>query len=119
MKTHTMSEVDVQQLVPLLMIRSMDESLRFYVDGLGFRMTKKWVNEGQLQWCWLEHGGAAIMLQQLTSDRHRQAVAEQLGAGVGLNFICRDALAFYHAVTERGIVTKRPFVGNGMWVTSL
>ena len=116
----TIAQVGVQQLVPLLMVKNMDASLRFYVEGLGFSMTKKWTPEGRIRWCWLEHGTAALMLQEFVSDSHHASpIPAQVGAGVGLNFICRDALAFYHAMRERGIATQRPFVGNQMWVTSL
>ena len=115
-----MSEIGVRQVVPLLMVKSMDASLRYYVDGLAFRMTNNWIVQGKVRWCWLEHGGAAVMLQEIATDgKHRQAVEGKVGVGVGLNFICEDALAFYREVTGRGIATKRPFVGNRMWVTSL
>jgi lactoylglutathione lyase len=43
----------------------------------------------------------------------------ELGVGVSVCFICEDALAFYREVTSRGVQASRPFVGNGMWVTSL
>jgi hypothetical protein len=33
--------------------------------------------------------------------------------------MCADALAIYHAVTARGVAAQRPFVGNGLWVTSV
>ena len=116
----TIAQVGVQQLVPLLMVKNMDASLRFYVEGLGFSMAKKWTPEGRIRWCWLELGTAALMLQEFVSDSHHASpIPAQVGAGVGLNFICRDALAFYHAMRERGIATQRPFVGNQMWVTSL
>lgn len=36
-----------------------------------------------------------------------------------LNFVCKDALAFYRAALARGVPAERPFVGNRMWVTSL
>ena len=42
-----------------------------------------------------------------------------MGVGVSICFICEDALAIYREVTSRGIQASRPFVGNGMWVTSL
>jgi lactoylglutathione lyase len=29
------------------------------VEGLGFEMIKKWIDEGKLRWCWLEIGHAA------------------------------------------------------------
>ncbi len=39
MPPSAMSQVGVEQLVPLLMVASMDASLHFYLDGLGFTMT--------------------------------------------------------------------------------
>jgi uncharacterized glyoxalase superfamily protein PhnB len=114
------SQVGVQQVVPLLAVRSMEASLRFYVDGLGFRMTNQWMHDGKLEWCWLQLGDGALMLQEVVpAEKYTRELEGRIGLGVSLNFICRDALAFYHAVKERGIATKRPFVGNRMWVTSL
>src|SRR5688500_12723775 len=60
---------NVRQAVPLFGVREMAASLRFYVDGLGFRMTHHWIDEGTLRWCWLELGGAAVMLQEYRPDR--------------------------------------------------
>lgn len=115
-----MSQVGVQQLVPLLMVKSMDASLQFYVDGLDFRMTNKWTPDGRIRWCCLEHGTAAVMLQEWApADERRIEFEGKVGAGVGFNFICQDALAFYHVVKGRGIAVHQPFVGNSMWVTSL
>ena len=59
------ADVGIKQLVPLLGVKSMEASLRFYLDGLGFTLTNKWTPEGAIRWCWLEHGGAAVMLQAL------------------------------------------------------
>lgn len=116
----SMSQVGVQQLVPLLMVKSMDASVRFYIDGLGFAMTNKWAPEGKVRWCWLEHGTAALMLQEVDSDdNHGGGLDGPVGTGVGLNFTCRDAVAFYHVVSDRGVAVNRPFVGNDMWVASL
>lgn len=112
------SDVGTRQCVALLGVRDMAASLRFYVDGLGFRMTETWEAEGTIRWCWLVHGAAALMLQEYTPAR-RPAPETTLGTGVSLNFICTDALAFYRAAVARGIQVARPFVGNRMWVASL
>ena len=115
-----MTEVGVQQLVPLVLVKSMDASLHFYIDGLGFTMTNKWVPDEKIRWCWLVLGGAAIMLQESGStDERRTELEGKVGLGVGFTFICRDALAFYHEVKDRGLTVQQPFVGNGMWVVSL
>src|SRR5687768_14014513 len=111
---------NVKQGVPFFMVADIDASVRYYVDGLGFEMTKKWTPDGKLRWCWLELGGAALMLQELVGEEHDAPAQEgKLGARVTICFICEDALAIYHDALARGIEASRPFVGNGMWVTSL
>jgi len=109
-------ESNVEQSVPFFMVSNIEASVRYYVDGLGFEMTKKWIDKGTLQWCWLQHGGAALMLQEYRKDVHQPGT---LGKGVSVCFICKDALAIYPDVTAKGIKAQTPFVGNNMWVTSL
>jgi lactoylglutathione lyase len=111
---------NVRQAVPFFGVKDIEASLRFYVDGLGFAMTKKWTPEGKIRWCWLEMGEAAIMLQEFGKEGpHPGAPDGTLGQGVSICFQCEDALAIYRSVTSRGITAKRPFVGNAMWVTSV
>jgi len=120
MKPEEEKEPNVKQAVPFFGVANMEESLRFYVDGLGFKMTRKWIDEGKLRWCWLEHGDAALMLQEFRKEGHDSWVPQgKVGEGVSICFICIDAIAIYRDITARGIRASRPFVGNGMWVTSL
>ncbi len=114
------TEHNVQQAVPFFFVNDIEASLRFYVDGLGFRKTIEWTPEGKLQWCWLEHGGAAVMLQEFwKSGHHTNVPTDRLGVGVSVCFMCKDALALYREFKSRGIDAKRPFVGNGLWVTDI
>ena len=120
MSSDPKTEPNVKQAVPFFAIANLEESLRFYVDGLGFEMTLRWIDEGKLRWCWLQLGGAALMLQEYRKEGHDSWVPEgKVGVGVTICFICNDALAIYREVTSRGIQASKPFVGNGMWVTSL
>ena len=113
-------EANVKQAVPFFAVSNIERSVRYYVDGLGFQMTKKWIDEGKLRWCSLQHGEAALMLQEFRKEGHDSWVPEgKLGEGVSICFICKDALAIYREVRSRGIQASKPFVGNGMWVTSL
>ncbi|MCZ7648182.1 MAG: VOC family protein [Planctomycetota bacterium] len=108
---------NVEQAVPFFRVASMEASVRFYVDGLGFEMTKKWIDKGVLRWCWLQHGGAALMLQEYLKEGHGAFTPQgKLGAGVSVCFICKDALAIYRDACARGLKPERPFVGNAMWV---
>jgi lactoylglutathione lyase len=116
----TKTEPNVKQAVPFFAVSSIEDSLRYYVDGLGFEMTKKWIDEGKLRWCWLQRGGAALMLQEFWREGHHAWVPEgKLGEGVTICFICEDALALYREIRQRGTQASRPFVGNAMWVTEL
>jgi lactoylglutathione lyase len=107
---------NVKQAVPFFMVSNIEASLRYYIDGLGFRMTNKWIDQGKLRWCWLQLGGASLMLQEYGKNK---VFTGKLGEGVSICFQCADALKIYREVTSRGIQAKRPFVGNAMWVTVL
>lgn len=107
---------NVRQAVPFFGVTDMAASLRFYVDGLGFEVRNRWEPEGRLRWCWLERGGAALMLQEYMPGRRPEGA---LGAGVSICFICDDAIAIYHEARSRGLEASRPFVGNAMWVAGL
>lgn len=114
---------NVKQAVPFFMVTDIEASLRFYVDGLGFTLTKSWRPEeagGRIQWCQLELGDAALMLQEYRRDGRPGGAPEgPLGQGVSICFLCADAIAIYHDVSARGVTAGRPFVGNGLWVTSV
>ena len=116
----TDDSANVQQVVPLFWVRDIQKSLRFYIDALGFKKKNEWIDDGRLRWCWLELGGAAVMLQEFWREgQHRNLPDGSVGVGVNVNFICKDALAIYHDIRKRGAEAKRPFVGNGMWVTEV
>ena len=92
------------QTVPFFAVSDMENSISFYVDKLGFEITQKWINDEKLRWCWLQRGGGGLMLQEFRTEGHDAWVPEcKVGEGVSVNFICQDALAIYHEITERGV----------------
>lgn len=107
---------NVRQAVPFFMVTDMDMSLRFYVDGLGFVMTNTWVPRGRIEWCWLQLGDAALMLQEYREGRRPDG---PLGQGASICLMCADAIAIYRDLISRGVAARRPFVGNALWVTSV
>jgi catechol 2,3-dioxygenase-like lactoylglutathione lyase family enzyme len=113
-------ESNVKQAVSFFAVTDIQHSLDFYVAGLGFEITHKWIDEGILRWCWLQSGGAAVMLQQFKKEGHDSWVPEgKVGIGVSIYFICEDALAIYEQAKSKHLAVKTPFVGNHMWVTEL
>jgi catechol 2,3-dioxygenase-like lactoylglutathione lyase family enzyme len=112
--------VNVRQAVPFFGVTDIEASLRFYVDGLGFAPSKHWSPEGRIRWCWIQLGDASLMLQEYWRDGRPGGAPEgQLGLGVSVCFMCNDALKIYHDLISKGISATRPFVGNGLWVTSV
>ena len=110
---------NIRQAVPFFGITDIEASLRFYVTGLGFTMTHQWAQEGRVRWCWLERGGAALMLQEFWKDgRPGGAPPGKLGQGVSICFMCADAIAVYHEAIAHGLAPATPYVGNRLWVTS-
>jgi lactoylglutathione lyase len=124
MTIETITGVNVKQAVPFFGVTNMEASLRFYVDGFGFKMKNYWIParaedhpDGRIHWCWLELGDAAIMLQAFRPGGRPK---ETVGTGVNVCFLCEDALALYREFKSRGIQTRnRPSVGNRLWVVPL
>jgi lactoylglutathione lyase len=111
---------NVKEVVPFLCVSSMERSLRYYMDGLGFTMKNKWVVDGRVRWCWLVLGGATLMLQEFAREGHDSWMPHgKVGEGMSLWFQCEDAIAIYREVTSRGIGASEPQVGNSMWDTCL
>ncbi|MDE2890725.1 MAG: VOC family protein [Gemmatimonadota bacterium] len=112
--------MNVSEVVPFFAVKDMRKSLAFYVDGLGFKMEGKWVDEGVIRWCMLRIGNAAVMLQEFRTEGHdSRQFSENKGEGVSLFFFCDDAVGYYRNLRNRGIDASEPQVGNGMWVTSM
>jgi len=107
---------NITQAVPFFAVSDMERSLKFYMDGLGFEMINKWIPKDKIEWCWLQRGGGALMLQEFHKQGHNAKIFEgKFGEGVSVCFMCEDALALYHEFKSRGIETSEPFVGNGLW----
>jgi len=113
MATGNSNTTNVQQAVPFFMVTSMEKSLAFYINGLGFELKVKWEPRGTIEWCWLEMGGASLMLQEY---RENLVPATARGVGVSVCFMCKDALQVYTHAIARGLSPGEPFVGNQSWV---
>ena len=113
---------NVRKAVPFFMVEDMAASLRFYVEGLGFRMTNSWRPESpdKVSWCSLEIGSAALMLQEFwRRGKETGRPKGDLGLGVSVCFMCTDALAIRRETLARRLAPSRtPFVGNNLWVVS-
>lgn len=118
-ETGTVVQANVEEAVPFFRVADMENSLRFYVQGLGFEVALTWMPDGKIRWCRLQNGGAALMLQEFRKTGLNSWVpAGKVGEGVSVCFTCKDALAIYRQAKKNGLMPQEPFVGNGLWVTS-
>ena len=105
------AEANVKQAVPFFHVANIEESVRYYVDGLGFEMTRKWIDEGKLRWCWLQLGDAALMLQEFRKEGRDSWTPEgKVGGGrVGQFHLCGCAgdLSRSHGARDRAIAALR------------
>jgi len=77
--------------VPGFWVHNIEESVRFYGDGLGFTVTNEWVHEGKRRWCQLELGGATLMLQEFWKEGEDRNLPDgKVGIGVGICFFCAE-----------------------------
>jgi hypothetical protein len=106
---------DVQVGICLNMVTNMTHSLAFWVGGLGFTQKNQWIVDGQIRWCWLERGTAAIMLQEMSAADAAKLADQTFGLGVQIYFQSTDAVALYHEFRSRSMAVSEPQVGNGNW----
>jgi lactoylglutathione lyase len=112
---NSIDKCNVKQAVPFFMVTDMNSSLNFYIEKLGFDLKNTWQPNGHIEWCWIECGKSAIMLQEY----RQKPKVEKLGEGICICFICEDALEIYSQILLKGLVISEPFVGNNMWVVSI
>ena len=108
MSTAPVTSANVKQAVPFFGVTNMETSLKFCMDGLGFKMKHRWIPDraednpdGRIRWCWLELGEAALMLQEFRKEGEHNIylegrigpIPEKLGIGVSINFQYQDSLA--------------------------
>jgi lactoylglutathione lyase len=109
---------NVRQAVPFFHVSNMEGSRHYYVLGLGFRMAKKWIDEGKPRWRWLEIGDAAWMLEEFRTEGHNSwKPSRKVGeARVDLLYVRRCSGDLSPSVGARN--RRNPFIGQGLWVVS-
>lgn len=50
MDVRSRQDGNVKQVVPFLRVSDMERSVGYYVDGLGFTMKNRWVDDGKMRW---------------------------------------------------------------------
>ena len=84
----------------------------------GFKLKQQWAPAGRIRWCWLEHGDAALMLQEHWKDGRPAVRRRPLGQGSRFASCSADAIA---SITRRSRCgsRRRGRSSAKLWVTPL
>jgi len=86
-------------IVSLLEVSSMEASLEFYVEKLGFEMVRNWAPDHQILWCKLDLEACSVMLQQ--SENPDQLFGA--GKGVILYGVVDDIDRYHARIVANGV----------------
>ena len=95
----------VEGLWPLLFVRDIQRSLRFYTEQLGFEVVGRAEAKGSLYWCRLKREGASFMLQQHDAPERFQSLP---APSVVFYFVCDDVDAVFTELSGKGLTLTRP-----------
>jgi uncharacterized glyoxalase superfamily protein PhnB len=106
--------IAVRGLCPLLQVFDMPTSLRFYRDVLGFVEVQKSGEGDDVDWAWLRHGEAEIMLNTAYDDGERPATPDAARVAAHADTIvfmgCEDLDGAYAYLLEKGVSAQPPKV---------
>jgi catechol 2,3-dioxygenase-like lactoylglutathione lyase family enzyme len=106
--------IAVSGLCPLLQVYDMPASLRFYRDVLGFAEVQKSGEGDEVDWAWLRHGTADLMLNTAYEAGHRPATPDPARvaahADTCLFFGGRNLDSAYAHLTAHGVPAEPPKV---------
>ena len=108
---------EIHGVCPYFEVYDMPESLRFYIDQLGFELLSHAPHRGgdhyRYHWCLLRLGSAELMLntayefdeERPTREEH---LRERRHRDTCLYFACPDVDAAYAELTTRGVTIDKP-----------
>ncbi len=110
------TRTNVQQAVPFFWVANLEASLRFYVDGLGFRKTKSGSTMANFAGAGSNSEARPTCCRSTTPARSHPPNVARVSPSA---FSAKYAIAIYRDAIAHGLQPQRPFVGNAMWVTIL
>ena len=104
--------IQVNSLCPLLQVFDMPASLRFYRDLLGFELVDSSGPGDDVDWCWLRHGPAELMLNTAYEAAERPPAPDPARLSghrdAALFFGCPDPDGAYRHLLGCGLEVEPP-----------
>jgi len=101
----------LHKLTPNLMVESVDETLQFYRDVLGYTINATAPEERPFNWASLERDGVSFMFQSRESLAEELPAFQQAPLGASLTFFIfiSGLEELYAQVKERAHILKPPY----------
>ena len=93
----------LEGMTPMLGVRDLEETIRFYTETLGFEVGSDWPAEGKRTWAFLTGGKAEFMIYELPEGESPRLTGS-------LYFYPEDVMALWKAVKGRVTVEWEPRV---------
>lgn len=95
--------MSLKGFAPLLNVENVSQSIAFYRDHLGFRVSQEWENDGRVRWASLDASGVRLMLNEPhnadSHDRRNRQTYEE----VVLYFTIEDVDSFHARLKNSGV----------------
>ena len=89
------------RLVPELTVQNLQESLKFYIDLLEFKIV---YDRPENLFAYIERQGAQIMLEQLNGNWEVAELRRPFGRGVNFQLATQNIVEFHRKLTNNGVV---------------
>lgn len=106
------SDEPLREIVPLLQVGSMPDTLTYYHQVLGFSIDFLWPSEGPTKWAMVSRSGIHFMFTIDLGTSTRPFIAER-GNGVVFYIITDDIEALHAECLERGALIVQDVVEFG------
>lgn len=100
--------MELKSLTPNLMVKSVNETLDFYIDILGFELLQTVPEEGNLDWGFVQKDSVLIMFQKDTSIRgeYPELNNYQEGGALTLYIKVDELQAWYGRIKDKTNLIK-------------
>lgn len=93
----------MNKIVPLLQVSSIDDTVGYYQDVLGFALDFRWPEEGEPRWVGMSRGDIAMMFTIDLGTSSAPFIAEK-GNGVVLYVLVEEVESLFEELVARGAI---------------
>ncbi len=109
-----MIDAKLKSVTPNLMVESVNETIEYYKESLGFKILETVPSEGTFAFAMMQLGGAMIMFQEKLSmkEEYPELSGQKPGGGLTLFIEVENVDYIYEQLKEKANVIKTPHIAD-------